>query len=162
MALLCPTDIAFSQNPSYFTIGDNELQNAHIYSIIETKKGIVYVATNQGVYFYHNGRMKPLLNAQNQLSISLFNLIENSNGEVFCFNLNGQIFKIVNHKLQLYFSIPKPYLGPTISMVFDEKDNLIVASKYCLIVDKTQKFKVIYGSKKFNETNYSLFNKIFK
>lgn len=136
--------LGFAQNPSYFTIGDNELHNAHVYSILETKERVVYVATNQGLYFYHNGRMKPLLNAQNQLSISLFNLVENSKGEVFCFNLNGQIFKILNNKLLLYFTIPKPYLGARISIAFDENDNLIIASKHCIIVDKNQEFKIIY------------------
>lgn len=118
-----------SQNPSYLVLGEKELNNADVYSILETKNGELYVATNQGLFVYIKGEFKLISPDRNQIGSSLFNLIENKKGELFCNNLNGQVFKITNKKLKLFYSLPNEKLGRMTQIAFDDQESLILSSK---------------------------------
>ncbi len=133
----------YAQDLNYFVLGKEELKNAEIYSILQTKDLRLFVATNEGLYQYKHGEMKLVSSNEKQLGISLFNLIENKKGDVFCYNLNGQIFTIKRNKLELYQTIPANSLSASMSMEFDEDDNLIVGSKGCFII-KFDSIKPIY------------------
>jgi len=138
----------YAQDPSYFVLGETELKNAEIYSILQTDNEQLFVATNEGLYEYRYGKMHEVPRAQEQKGTSLFNLVSNSENEVFCFNLNGQIFKIENQKLVLFFEIPKQYLSAYISMQFDNTDRLILTSNVCMIINNNS-FDIIYKSEKY-------------
>ena len=146
----------FAQNPSYYVLGESELKNDEIYSVLQTDDERLYVTTNQGLYQYRHGRMIDFDLLSNQKGASLFNLISNNKNEVFCFNLSGQIFKVEGSKLILYAEIPKKYLGHQLWMSFDKKDNLIFASKG-IIKLKEQKIEEILYKK---NNSISTFNKL--
>lgn len=118
-----------SQNPTFFSIGKKELGNVDVYSILETQKGELYVASNQGAFYFYKGLCKSIPKIKKQKGSSLFNLIENKKGTLFCHNLNGQVFKIENHKLQLYYTLPEQFLNSTCAIFFDDNDDLILTAK---------------------------------
>ena len=140
--------LSFSQDPNYFVLGSADFKNADIYSILHTKNQKLYVTTNEGLYEYKHGRMLQIEKAKEQRDVSLFGLIENSKNEVFCFNLNGQIFKIEDNALKLYFQVSKKYYQENIEMFFDDIDRLIVSSKGCLAVTESG-FEVIFYSEDY-------------
>lgn len=133
----------YGQDLNYFVIGEEELKNAEIYSILQTKDLKLYVTTNEGLYRYKHGKMSEVPSSKEQKGISLFNLIENKKGDVFCYNLSGQIFTIQDGNLKLFQTIPENLMSSNMSMVFDEDDNLIIGSKGCFIVTNNE-IKPIY------------------
>lgn len=143
----------YSQNSSYFYLGRKELKNANVYSVLETKNGELYISTNRGLFYSYNKHLKKVLRFNDQNGSSLFGLIENQKGEVFCYNLSGQIFKVVNKKLILYYTLPEKYLQPVWYLFFDNSDNLIVAAKGIYNISNPKKsiqidsLKVNYASK---------------
>jgi hypothetical protein len=142
----------YGQDPYYFVLGEKELGNADVYSILQTRNELLYVATNNGLYEYKHGKMNLLLNAKEQKGSSLFTLIENNKNDVLCHNLSGQIFKVNNSKLELYFELPKKYLGPRVNMAFDKNDNLIIVSNGCILISNGEVQEVYYNQK--NQANF--------
>ncbi len=137
----------YAQDPNHFVLGEAEFKNAEIYSILQTQNKQLYIGTNEGLYQYVNGKMREIPNAPTQKGTSIFNLIANSKNEVFCSNLNGQIFKLENNKLRLFFEVPKEYLGPQIDIEFDDSDRLILISKACIKINGDgDSYEVIYSS----------------
>ncbi len=133
--VLIGTTICYSQDLSYYTLGSKTLKNSEIYSVLQTKDLRLYIATNEGLYRYKNGKINAIVSSK-QKGTSLFNLRENSKGEVFCYNLNGQIFKIKDNKLLLFTQIPIENLGALMSMEIDQNDNLVFGSKGCLLISE--------------------------
>jgi sensor histidine kinase YesM len=130
LLILCGS--SYGQQPSHFVIGEKELANSDVYSIYQGADEILYVTTNHGLFVYRYGEFQPIPKPKEHKGSSLFNLAADKNGNVYCANLIGQIFKLVNGKLQLYYELEKKYLGSGINFVFDESDNLLVTSKACV------------------------------
>ncbi len=136
---------SFSQDPSYFVLGASEFKNAEIYSVLHTGNQKLYITTDKGLYQYKHGRMLQIEKAKEQRDVSLFNLIENSKNEVFCFNLNGQIFKIEDNTLKLYFQLPEKFFRENMEMFFDDIDRLIVSSGGCFAISDSGFEKIFYS-----------------
>jgi len=74
---------------------------------------------------------------------SLFNLCRDNNGDLFCCNLKGEIFKLENNALTLFYRLEKEHIGPRVQFLFDKNNDLIICSS--LVYNVTQE-KVIYNS----------------
>ncbi len=135
ITLLLSTSL-LAQNPSFFVLGQAELENTEVYSILQTQDKKLYVATNEGLYQYKHGRMTVIPNAKDQKGFEVFDLIANSKNEVYCYNLAGQILRIVGNKLEVFKQIPSQFINDRISMVFDKKDRLIFASNGCFFIQE--------------------------
>ncbi len=146
--LLClfQTNYSSSQDLNYFTLGEATLKNAEIYSILQTKDLRLFVATNEGLYIYKHGTMKSINPAKEQNGIGLFNLRENKKGEVFCYNLTGQIFRVRKNQLELFAEIPEKELTAGLSMEFDNQDNLIFSSKGCYLITADKIDVLLHGN----------------
>ena len=57
---------------------------------------ILYVGTNSGLFAYQQNTFIELQRLKEQRGNSFFQLKQNHQGEVFCCNLSGQIFKLDN------------------------------------------------------------------
>jgi sensor histidine kinase YesM len=123
--------MGYSQNPSYFTIGEEELANAEIYSILETKTEQVYITTDIGLFKYENNSFTYINPPKGQIKTSLFNLRENKKGTIFCSNLNGQVYLVKDKQMVLYAQLPKESISLNTFMEFDNQDHLILSSKDC-------------------------------
>lgn len=121
----------FGQDTEFFTIGEVELANTEVYTILETKDHQLYVGTDQGLFIYKNGKFIPISLAEEQQGSSIFELKCDNNGDVYCCNFGGQIFKIVDHGLTLYAELPKGHISNSFQFEFDHKNQLITASKDC-------------------------------
>jgi hypothetical protein len=150
----------FSQQPYYFTIGEKELGGAEIYSILETKDELLYVATDIGLFKYEQDKFILIESSREQIRSSLFNLIESKEGEVFCSNLSGQIFIVNDKKLVLFSELPRESLSMNTYIEFDKSGNLIALSNDCYKITKDS-ICLIKENKEINDLfNFGL-NKLY-
>lgn len=131
----------FAQNPIYYTIGENELNDVNIYSILEANNGDIYISSDNGIYRYNNGIFFNIPKPKIQKGNSLFSLVKTTSGTIFCSNLKGQIFKVHNNTLELFYTIPNEFLTYFPYLLTDTKDNLLVISKQIDVL--TSKGKLI-------------------
>lgn len=117
-----------AQQPSHYTIGSGKLQGIDVYDIHQDQTGNYWVATDNGLYKY-DGYSFQIQENKEMLSSSLFNLVENNKGEIFCHNLSGQVFKIKDEKMELHYQIPKEYLNSDIEIAIRPSDDLVIFSK---------------------------------
>ena len=97
-----------AQTPSFFKIGTEEFSNTNVYSLFyDDDTDILYATTNRGLYYYAQNKFTAFTQPKEQIGNSLFNLKVDNNGDLFCSNLHGQIFKIIGNKLILFFSNTK-------------------------------------------------------
>jgi ligand-binding sensor domain-containing protein len=138
-------------------LGENQLSNTSIYSVCETKNDLVYIGTDQGLFVYQHGSFVHILGAEEQHGNSLFNLKVNNEGDLFCGNLRGQIFKLVDNKLELFYALPKKAIGLDLRYEFDNKNHLLIASfRQCVSLDSSGVPSVLYST----ENGISGFNKL--
>ena len=117
-----------AQNPSYFTIGERELSNVEIYSVLETNSGELYVGTNNGVFYYTQGGFVAMSSLEEQNGTSFFGLVETKEGKIFCNNLSGQVFEVKENKLSLYYTLPFDKVYGTPSLELDNEERLILSA----------------------------------
>ncbi|MCH2225106.1 MAG: histidine kinase [Crocinitomicaceae bacterium] len=97
---------AFCQLPSHFILGKQAFEGVQIYDAIQDNEKNYWFTTNQGLFFY-DGYVFEKVESEEMLSQSLFNLRKDSNGIIYCFNLQNQIFKIEDRSIELIHTIPK-------------------------------------------------------
>lgn len=129
LTFLFLAQIISAQDPSFYTIGENELNEIDIYSLLESRDGNLYIASNDGLYRYANGSFFKFPKLDIQKGNSLFFLVENTNGEIFCSNLKGQVFKVSNDTLTLFYTVDKEYLVHLPYLLTDNLGNLFVVAK---------------------------------
>jgi hypothetical protein len=138
--------LLFSQQPSHLILGEEELAGINIYSLIQDKDQSIILSTNNGVFTYNSLSFKTI-ECQFMGDQSLFGLVKNTDGIIFCYNLSGQIFYIKNNRLILYYSIPKDYLSSVLQICFDLDKNLIVSCKKIIKITPSRKVTVLYSYK---------------
>lgn len=138
--------LSFAQQPSHLLLGEEALAGVNIYSIIQDKDNSIVLTSNNGVFRY-NSLTFETIDTKNSSDLSLFGLVKNSKGTLFCYNLIGEIFYIKNNKLQLFYKIPKEYLSSVLQLEINNKDELLVSCKHILKIDSFKKAKIIYSYK---------------
>ncbi|NQZ38205.1 MAG: histidine kinase [Crocinitomicaceae bacterium] len=122
--------MCFGQNPTHFIIGEDEFTNTDIYSLLyNDQTEILYIGTNDGLYAYKQNRIIQFQAIDGQLGNSFFDLRLNRKGEIFCSNLNGQIFKITNGKLSLFNQIDPDENVQLFKYFIDDRDRIITVTK---------------------------------
>lgn len=135
-----------AQQPSHYIVGEDELAGINIYSSIQDTDNSIVLATNTGLFRYDTLNFSAI-NSNLLGDQSLFGLIKNSKGIIFCYNLSGQIFYIKDNQLQLFITVPKEYLSSVIQLCFDKQDNLFISCKKLLRVSSEKKISVLYTFK---------------
>lgn len=117
-----------AQQPSHILIGMEELSGIDVYSIVRGKNSVIWLGTSEGLmsydgYDFRNHEGKDLE------SRSLFGLVFDANGLLYCHSINGRIYRVVDDKLELYYSLPSEIVMGYMFMCFDDRNELIISSK---------------------------------
>ena len=101
LSAFCMLPVCVAQHPFYHTITDEDgLPSSEVYQIIQDSKGYMWIGCDAGLYRYNGFEFKAYKNhKQNSRSIS--NLAFDSEGQLWCRNFSGQLFKIQNDSLNL-------------------------------------------------------------
>ena len=145
LLLLLFSFILKAQQPSHYLIGEEELAGVDIFSITQDENNLIWLTSSNGVYKYDGYKFFNIKHSSAK-SNSLFELIKDNNGEVYCCNLSGQIFKIKNDSLKLFYEIPDSLLSNLIHFNFDNKNRLVFCTKNYYLVDENAEVKFLFPS----------------
>src|SRR5690606_11153558 len=74
-------------------------------------------------------------------SLSYFNFVINKQGQIFCNNLNNQVFKIENESCELFYTLEKSEGRSDLQLMITPENDLLVGGKNILILDEHGKIK---------------------
>lgn len=133
--MICVGVATHAQQPSHYILGEEELVGIHIYSIAQDKEANIWLSTNNGLIKYDGYNFQPI-KPTSAKSGALFGLTKDKDENLFCCNLNGQIFKLNNDSLHLFFEIPDSLLSNLIHFNFDNNNHLVFCTdNYYLVRD---------------------------
>lgn len=116
-----------AQEPLHYFLGKDFFDGMKLYSIIQDKDNTMWITSNKGV-FHYDGITFETISIELSERDSFFGLTKDNNGTIYCYNFQGQIFKIINKNLELFYTIPSDKIGNYFSINFDNLNNLIVTS----------------------------------
>jgi hypothetical protein len=147
VTILLLSCFSYSQEHIKLRIDEGEFDNIDVYSIINDKSGNTIIATSNGLFKYNGIHLKKLSFNHSNIN-SLFGLIEDNNGSIFFYNLNGNVFKLINDSIINYCSIPDTCLANNLTIAFDDANNLVFCSKNYYTF-KNNKFKKIANNNSY-------------
>lgn len=108
LLILCFAPILLqAQDPVFIQLSEkNKLPDNEFYNILEDRKGFIWLCANKGLYRYDGKTFKNYSNPL-QRGASVFNTQEDNLGRIWCNNISGQFFYILNDKLHLFTDLSK-------------------------------------------------------
>lgn len=91
-------------------------------------------ATNEGIYYFDYYSFKKI-ECDKTKSSSVFNFVIDSDGLVYCHNLNSQLFKIKNAKCELFYELKNDERSSDISLIINDKNELVIGAKKIIVMD---------------------------
>ena len=153
LGFVCMHFFVMAQSPPHYFIGTEELSNTDVYSLLyDDDSDLIYAATNRGVFYYEQNEFKEIEASPKQVGSSFFNLKKNLQGELFCSNLSGQVFKITDGKLHLFFQIPPNTTAHEFTFFFVKDKLFIYNSGKVMTINKDGAATVILDGKVFQAT----------
>ena len=125
-------------------MGEEELSTVDLYGIQQDANRNYWLASNNGILRFDGHEFKRIP-CRNQIGNSVFGLTPKSTGELFCFNLSGQIIEIYNDSAQVIFQIPDSLMSAGISILFDEQDEMVVATDYIFRLGSNNEITMYHG-----------------
>lgn len=124
--LLNTSILSLAQNPAHFILGKKHFANIDIYTLLyDDHSDILYIGTNSGIYAYKQNDFIELKGPPEQIGNSFFGLKQDQNGDIFCNNLHGQIFKVVDNKAILFHQTPRAKPSFEFHFFFVENNDII-------------------------------------
>lgn len=133
--LLFSFQLTFSQQPSYFFLGDDKFEGVQIYDAIQDTKLNYWFATDQGFYKYDNYSFEKI-DCHKMKGQSAFGFVINKNGVIFCYNLNNQIIKIENDSCTVFYELKENERSSDICLAITQDNSLLVLTRTALLFDQ--------------------------
>ncbi len=142
----CLFSNGFSQELTYFTIGKKELININIYSLVQDKEETLFIGTNEGLFVYKKGTFIPIPFDGKQKGNSIFCLTQ-LDQRLFCCNMNGQIFELIDNTLKVIVEFPLEHLSEVSQLEMDRDGNLFFASNGVFKIEENT-FQLLYKNER--------------
>ena len=127
--------LGYSQQPSHYKLGEEELEGVDIYGIHHASTKNYYLATSSGVIVYDGYTFKAVDCAETLMG-SVFNLVEDYSGNIYCNNLSGQVFKVVDERCELFFTVPDSAASADIGLEVDNQNRILVRASKLLFLNQ--------------------------
>ncbi len=125
--LLCCANYFLAQQPSYFVFGQSEFEGVDIYDVVQDQDKNYIFATDNGL-FLHDGYSFEKIDCDEMTSNAVFSFVKDKKGNIYCNNLNYQIFKITKGVCKLFAVAPLLSRKYDLTLAVNEQNQLIVAS----------------------------------
>lgn len=144
---LLVTQVVQAQQPAYFMLGDQYFKGIEIYDIIQDKKLNYWFSTSEGIYKYDYYTFQKIECAEAKIP-AVFDFNINSQGVIYCFNLNQQIFEIKNDTCRLFYELKNDETSADLGLTITDEDEIVIASSKLLVLDKNANLihKYTYGN----------------
>lgn len=136
--IIFSTTNSFAQQPAYFVLAEEQFRGIQIYDIIQDNNQNYWISTSEGLYRYDFYKYEKVECDQSK-NTSVFNLVSNKKGEIFCNNLSNQIFRIKNDSLILFYELSNSESRPDISIAFGDDGNLLIGAKEIMVLNEQGK-----------------------
>ncbi len=134
---------SYAQQPTHYILGEEELSGIDIYDLLQDSKGNYWIASDNGIYKY-DGYDFVKIECEGMMSSSVFNLTLDYEKNIFCNNLSGQIFIIKKDTCKVYYQIPDDYMHHEIGFQFDNRNELIISTKFLFRVDDNKEEHLLF------------------
>lgn len=104
----------------------NGLPDVEFYDIIEDQNRFIWLAADKGLFRYDGNEYVSYSNKEKR-GLSVFGLKFDNQNNLWCNNISGQFFKIVNNQLVLVFDLKKELKGQLAEYLFID-DRIIIVS----------------------------------
>lgn len=115
-------------------LGAQELEGVDIYDMLHCRDGSYLLATDQGLIRFDGYRFKDIA-CPDMLMSSIFDLVEDTLGNVFYHNLSGQIFRYRNGDCQLFIALPDSLVSADMHLGIDDRNRLVITSNRLMVAD---------------------------
>ncbi len=96
---------SFSQTPVTIHLTDKDgLPDYEIYDILEDSNGYVWIAANKGLFRY-DGKTFTLFTVTEKRGLSVFGLLQDKEGRIWCNNISGQFFYVEKDQMKLFVDL---------------------------------------------------------
>jgi ligand-binding sensor domain-containing protein len=146
--LFCLGSILNAQQPAYFVLGENHFKGVQIYDVIQDKQLNYWFATNEGLYIFDFYTYKKI-ECDEAKSNSFFNFVIDSNGTIYCHNLNNQVFKIVNKRCSIFYELKDNEGKADISLAIADDNKLLVGAKKVIVLNQDGTVALKYDITKY-------------
>lgn len=144
-----------AQEPSYEIYGSEELSGLTIFDQLMTKNEVLFIATSDGLYTYNSISFSRIEQAKGVKGNAFFRLREDGNGDVFCTNLSGQLFRVRNGEMIVFYELPAELVAPFNNFVL-VKSGIIINGNKTVLIDKKGNFTQ-FLTKRYNWNNNKLY-----
>lgn len=148
--LFCSYSIG--QHPASISFAEKEFRGVDIYDVIQDDRNNYWFATNQGIR-KHNGYSFQHISCPEMQSQSVFNWVSDQLGNIYCFNLQHQIFRVRDGKIELYYEIPEAYRYHETKLKVDPENNLLIQSKGLIQIAPDKKTVLLHDALSFPNSN---------
>ncbi|WP_317896655.1 sensor histidine kinase [Aurantibacillus circumpalustris] len=145
--LLLFGNLAFSQQPAYFILGADQFKGVQIYDVIQDKDLNYWFATNEGLFYFDYLHYEKV-ECDESKNNSLFGFKIDKEGNIYCHNLNHQIFQIVRKKCSLFYELKTDEAHNDIVLAIANDDNVIVGGRKIIVLNKNKSVVQRYELKK--------------
>jgi hypothetical protein len=134
---LCPSaSLLFSRQPAYSILGKDQFSGVQIYDVIQDHKLNYWFSTNEGLIHYDHYSFRKIECTESK-SISFFNFVINSNGTIFCNNLNNQIFSIEEQSCNLFYELLADEKRNDVSLATTADNKLLITGQKLIILNES-------------------------
>lgn len=131
----------FSQEPSFIHLTEKDgLPDIEFYDILVDDENFVWLAADKGLFRYDGKTFKSYTHPQ-QRGLSIFNLVKDNSGRLWCKNILGQIFYIENDRLELFIDLKDELKGYIFNLNFLGDELIIITNNKILKINVKTKQK---------------------
>lgn len=124
---------AFPQQPAFFKLGEAQFSGTQIYDVVQDQRNDYWFATNTGLYRF-NGTKFQQVDCPESQGTSFFNLVADPKGNIYCNNLNNQIFRIQDGQCGLFHALEPDEGNADVRLAITAEGDLMVVSKGVKII----------------------------
>ncbi|SHI39264.1 sensor histidine kinase [Flavobacterium terrae] len=135
-----------AQDPITIKLSEKEgLPDVEFYDIIEDHKGFIWLAADKGLFRFDGSEYLNYSN-KDKRGLSVFGLTFDNQNNLWCNNISGQFFKIVDNKLVLALDLKNELKGQLAEFLFIDDCIVIVAVNSIISINlKTNKRIDLYA-----------------
>lgn len=146
LLLLCAyPSHTFSQQPSYYQLGEEQFSGIDIYGLLQDQEGYIWVCSNSGLFRY-NGYEYERFDHPAMKNQSVFNPKLDNKGDFYCNNLSGQFFKYEKDSLHLFYTLPDSLKSYHILYEFNATNEMVISSKDIHKLDQNKQLTFVMST----------------
>lgn len=144
----------YAQQPVTIQLTEKDgLPDIEFYDVLEDHNGFIWLAADKGLYRY-DGKTFVDFTRPEKRGLSVFGLLEDEKGRIWCNNISGQFFYVKKGQLHLFTDLKDELKGQLPEFVIRDGNLVVFCEKGVFTIDIATKKKVLSKDKSFSSPFY--------